>query len=160
MNAKEHKSFIDRGGWWVLAQVPLLLLAFLIPLWGADAGLVPRHHLQWLGIAIVAIAGALIAAAVFGLGKSLTALPHPHDDATLKTEGIYALMRHPIYAAIVFGVVGWSVWQLSIWGLAYSVPVAIFFDRKAADEERRLRARFEEYEDYARRVRRFIPWLY
>jgi protein-S-isoprenylcysteine O-methyltransferase Ste14 len=109
---------------------------------------------------MLAIAGAVIATAFLGLGKSLTPLPHPRDGATLNTEGVYALMRHPIYAAIVLSVVGWSAWLLSFWGLVCAVLVAIFFDRKAASEERRLRARYVEYDAYARRVRRFIPWLY
>ena len=156
----ESKGFFSRGGWWVLAQVPLLILAFLIPIWSAEAGLAPWDPLQILGVLLVAAAGAAIGMAVFSLGESLTALPHPRDSATLNTQGIYALVRHPIYAAVILGVIGWSLWRMSILGLAYSILVAVFFDRKATDEERRLRARYPEYEAYARRVRRFVPWVY
>jgi protein-S-isoprenylcysteine O-methyltransferase Ste14 len=35
-----------------------------------------------------------------------------------------------------------------------------FFDLKARREERWLRERFADYDDYARRVKRFIPGFY
>ena len=49
--------------------------------------------------------------------------------------------------------------RLSLPGLLFSVVVLLFFDRKSAFEERLLRARFPEYADYARRVRKLLPWI-
>jgi protein-S-isoprenylcysteine O-methyltransferase Ste14 len=44
--------------------------------------------------------------------------------------------------------------------LVAAMVLAWALDRKARLEERWLRERFPEYEDYMRRVRRFLPWIY
>jgi protein-S-isoprenylcysteine O-methyltransferase Ste14 len=69
-------------------------------------------------------------------------------------------MRHPLYTAVIWAAMGWSlIWQ-SWPALATSLALAAFFDAKARHEERWLRQKFPDYADYERRVRRFIPWIY
>ena len=36
----------------------------------------------------------------------------------------------------------------------------VFLDAKARSEEERLRARFLDYQGYAKRVKRLVPWIY
>ena len=63
---------------------------------------------------------------------------------------------------------GGSIITLPVLVYAAGVPVASavgmsqapFFDGKARREERWLRERFSHYDDYACRVKRFIPGLY
>ena len=54
MDEKEA-GFAARGGWWVVAQVPVLLGALLAPLaWGA-ASFDPRNAVQLAGAALRAL---------------------------------------------------------------------------------------------------------
>ncbi|MFN7210957.1 MAG: isoprenylcysteine carboxylmethyltransferase family protein, partial [Aggregatilineales bacterium] len=55
---------------------------------------------------------------------------------------------------------GWSLWQTSLVALALSLALCLFFDRKAAQEERWLQAQYPEYAEYRRRVKKLIPFLY
>jgi protein-S-isoprenylcysteine O-methyltransferase Ste14 len=151
-------SFAARGGWWVVAQVPLLAVAVVLPPWTARGGF--GHPLQWLGFALTAGGLALALAALPALGRALTPFPRPREGAQLRTHGIYRWVRHPIYVGLIVAAFGWALGWLSVWGCAFVALVAVFFDRKARREERWLRERFPEYADYARRVRRFVPGVY
>jgi protein-S-isoprenylcysteine O-methyltransferase Ste14 len=153
-------GFAARGGWWVVAQVPLLAVAVALPIWTAPSGGGFGHPVQWLGIALAAGGLALALAGLAALGRALTPFPRPREDVRLRTHGIYRWMRHPIYSGLLVAAFGWALAWSSAAGVAYAVLVAVFFDRKARREERWLRERFPEYADYERRVRRFIPGIY
>jgi protein-S-isoprenylcysteine O-methyltransferase Ste14 len=90
----------------------------------------------------------------------LTPFPKPSEGAKLVQHGIYRLMRHPLYVAVICTAVGWSLFRFSWPAFAVSLTLAIFFDAKARHEERWLRQRFPDYLGYEQRVRRFIPWVY
>ena len=151
-------GFVQRGGWWVVGQF-LLLSAIAILGITCRATLKPPLILPFgvvflLASAICGVSGAL------ALGRNLTPFPKPSANAQFVQHGIYARIRHPLYTAVFFAAVGWSlIWQ-SLPALAVSLGLAIFFDAKARHEERLLRAKFLNYAAYERRVRRFIPWLY
>ena len=70
---------------------------------------------------------------------------------------MYGRVRHPIYSGVVLSSLGWSLAWLSLAGVAFTALVFLFFDRKAAFEERLLGARFPEYAAYARRVGKLLP---
>ena len=153
-------SFSERGGWWVVAQVPLLALAVVLPPWTARADGGFGHPLQWLGLALAAGGMLLVLAGFVALGRALTPFPHPREGAQLVRRGVYGLVRHPVYAGLLVGAFGWALAWLSVAGVVFSALLAAFFDRKAQREERWLRSRFPEYAAYERQVRRFIPGIY
>jgi len=74
--------------------------------------------------------------------------------------GIYGLVRHPLYSSVILLAVGWSLLWSSGAALAASVALAFLLDAKARVEERWLGEKFSDYAGYARRVRRFFPWIY
>lgn len=158
----ENRSFRERGGWWVVAQLPLLLLAYVIPLRYGRA--VPLEQLGLLAGAgvVLLVAGALqTAVSMLTLGRGLTPYPRPLEGAVLRTHGAYAIVRHPIYGGILFMSIGWSLFQYSLAGLGIAAALLVFFDRKAALEERWLMQKFpEEYALYRLRVRKLIPGIY
>lgn len=158
----ENRSFRERGGWWVVAQLPLLVLAYVIPIHYGRA--LPLEHLDLpggVGVALL-VAGVLqTAVSMLTLGRGLTPYPRPLEGAVLRTQGAYAIVRHPIYGGILFMSVGWSLFQHSLAGFVVAVLLLVFFDRKAALEERWLMQKFpEEYALYRQRVRKLIPGIY
>lgn len=154
-------GFAARGGWWVAWQVPLLALAFFIPLWTRGAfPFSPIDPVVFLGVAVMIAGFLLLAAATVTLGRALTPFPKPVEGARLRTGGVYALVRHPIYTGVLCLAAGWSLYQHSIAGLAFDLLLFAFFDRKAAREERWLAEMYPEYAGYRERVKKLIPLIY
>ncbi len=112
------------------------------------------------GLVLLGTSGLCGIAGMAALGRKLTPFPKPTAQAELIQNGIYSLIRHPLYAAVFCAAAGWSLMLESWPALAASLVLAAFFDAKARREERWLRQRFLDYDCYAQRVRRFIPWIY
>ena len=76
----------------------------------------------------------------------------------LVTGGLYARIRHPRYVQFLLGLLGYALFADY---LAAYIVVALWIPgiwAIAVLEERELRDRFgEQYEEYCRRVRRFVP---
>jgi protein-S-isoprenylcysteine O-methyltransferase Ste14 len=152
-----------RGEWYLVVQgILFLLLAFgprswpgMTP-WGIGVTL-PAYVTG----GILLLAGTLLAATgVFNLGKNLTPLPDPKNNAPLIVTGAYRLVRHPIYSGITFMAFGWGLWRHSWLTTAYALLLFIFFAIKSRREERLLEKKFPEYAAYRKRVRRLIPFVY
>lgn len=94
-------NFGERGEEWVLAQAAIIVCIVLgtIPVVGGAMMMVAGPGLVAGGIAVGA-------AALSGLGKSLSPWPAPVDDNELMTSGIYGTIRHPMYSGESGGVGG------------------------------------------------------
>lgn len=146
-----------KGKAFVTAQFALLGLLFLWP--ANQTNSAQATALAFAGY-FVSMAGAIILLiSLVGLGKSLTALPNPKTNATLVTTGLYRYMRHPIYTGLILLGLG-QVFS------AGPLPQVIFYIlllgllvSKARFEESLLRAKYPEYEEYAKRTGRFFPGL-
>ena len=144
---------------WVVIQA-VLMVALL------TAAPLTHHSLK---IHAAAQAGAvlmLIIGAWFGirgvrdLGQQRTALPKPLPGGQIVTTGVYALVRHPLYASLIWLGFGWGLLFGSELALGIALIQLIFLDLKARREERWLRDRFADYPAYAARVKRFLPRVY
>ncbi len=153
----------QRGEWYVVMQVILFALIFCAPL-------VLPTWLSWpqpldaigviVGVVLVLLGGILAVAGVLNLGRNLTAVPHPKEDAVFVEHGVYRLVRHPIYSGIIFGAVGWSCLQNSLLTLLLALLLFLFFDIKSRREEKWLVAKYPAYPAYQSRVRKLIPRVY
>jgi protein-S-isoprenylcysteine O-methyltransferase Ste14 len=94
------------------------------------------------------------------LGSNLTPLPHPPDDSYLVTTGVYRLVRHPIYASVLFLALAYALWHMSLWHGIGVLGLGWFFDRKATQEEQWLTAKFPEYTAYQAAVKKLLPGIY
>jgi protein-S-isoprenylcysteine O-methyltransferase Ste14 len=96
--------------------------------------------------------------AVKGLGT-----PAPIDaPKTLVVNGLYRFVRNPMYLGVLCLIISQSLISASIPILLYLVFVAVCFHLFITFyEEPRLRTTFgEQYEDYCRRVPRWLPRLH
>jgi protein-S-isoprenylcysteine O-methyltransferase Ste14 len=154
-------GFSARGGWWVAAQFPLLLLAYLIPLWtGLESSGALFQVFVYAGLLLFVAGLGLCLAGVFSLGRGLTPFPRPLPESVLRSRGAYALVRHPLYGGVIFMALGESLYSLSMAGALFDIFLVAFFDRKASREEQWLAEKFSDYAAYRQRVKKLIPWIY
>lgn len=152
------RGFTQRGGLWVVGQMLLMLTVI-------TAGLVSRsdYHSVVLTVLAITLLSGGVACGILGavnLGTNLTPFPRPVRTGRLVQTGIYRYIRHPLYLSVICSAFGWSAVRASGPALVAAVILALFLDAKARREERWLRQEFPEYQDYARRVARFVPRLY
>ena len=95
-----------------------------------------------------------------GLGKQLTPFPRPIDDGTLRQDGVYGLVRHPMYGGALLLILGWALLSSPL-AIVPLGAAAVFLDAKRRREEAWLNEEFSGYADYRRTVRRqFIPFVW
>lgn len=153
-----------RGEMLVAIQFALMIIFAATPVWhpGLSPGLFADLLLPRL---ILALPFALVAL-VFGVLGShhireyLTPLPYPVDHNQLVQQGVYGLVRHPLYASLLSAALAWTLYALSLSHLMLLIVGFLFFDFKARKEEAWLTERHPEYRDYAARVSKFIPRVY
>lgn len=156
----QRDGFFARGGAWVLGQGLVFVLTLIVPMrTGADA-LALSTVSEWLAAAVTAGGGGVALAGVLALGKSLSPFPRPLADATLREDGLYGFVRHPIYFGLIVAAAGWTWWWHSNLGWLCFLVMVLYLDRKAASEEAWLREKYPAYGAYAQRVRRLLPWIY
>ena len=161
MNSLPHKSIFKRGAWYVVVQGILIGLILFGPQGSPLISAQPFITiLQSCGIAIGLLACLIIVIAVINLGRNLTPLPHPKDDSVFIQSGLYQFVRHPIYFGVLLAGLAWLLIIPSLYVLAYSICLFLFFDIKARREEVWLVERFSSYRDYQSRVKKLIPGIY
>jgi protein-S-isoprenylcysteine O-methyltransferase Ste14 len=143
----------------------LALVALNAPVWFRDP-LRPLQLLSWL----LLLASLSLALHGFWLlqqiGKPDRAIVDPtrlgiEKTTRLVTIGAYRWIRHPLYASLFCG--GWGAFlkQPGWIGLALALLVsAALYLTARAEEAENLRNFGEEYADYMRRTRRFIPFVF
>jgi protein-S-isoprenylcysteine O-methyltransferase Ste14 len=143
---------------WLLVAGQFVLLALLV----VAPSLVGGPTLGIGGLrpvgTLLAVAGAVVLlVAAVQLGPALTPHPRPRDDSSLRTTGLYAWVRHPIYTGVL--MLGWGLAVRA--GLVASVLLAcaltVLLHVKARYEERLLVQHHPGYRAYARRTGRFVP---
>ncbi|MCD6051400.1 MAG: Isoprenylcysteine carboxyl methyltransferase [Verrucomicrobia bacterium] len=138
----------------------ILLLALVVagPV-GRVEGKVWKAALE-AGVVLFGVGAYLGVAGVRHLGRNRTPYPEPLPEAELVTTGVYAWVRHPLYACLIYAGFGWALLFSSSPALVMAVINVVFFAAKARCEERWLRARYPAYEAYSRRVKGFVPGIY
>jgi protein-S-isoprenylcysteine O-methyltransferase Ste14 len=151
-------NFSQRGGRWVLAQGTLLSVIVLLAVRFRGR----EHHpiAVATGATLFGLGAGIILAGAAALGSNLTPFPRPLDRAVLVRQGIFSLMRHPVYAGLMMMSVGWALVCESMPALSIAFGLVPFFDAKARREEQWLRKKFPAYSDYQQSVKRFVPGLY
>lgn len=106
---------------------------------------------------LIAIGVVLQILGLISLNRSLAMVAAKR---TIKTSGMYRLVRHPLYAAYFFVFTGYSLANTTIWNIViYSISMGLLLSRIQREERHLLTDPI--YADYAQRVRwRVLPYAY
>jgi protein-S-isoprenylcysteine O-methyltransferase Ste14 len=141
----------------ILSAVGLLLMvAGILLLLRNDALFSPSPIV--IGVQILSFFLMIWARVTFG-GRSFHATASPTEGG-LVTTGPYRYVRHPIYAAALFitwaGVFG----NLSLLNVAFGLLTFAGALVRIRGEETLVRVRYPEYDEYAKKTRRLIPFVF
>lgn len=136
-----------------------LLALFLLnrPFW-FDRPWTILHLLAWLMLFVSLGLAGFGARQLFRGGRPKGQL---ENTTRLVTTGLFALIRHPLYASLFY--LGLGIWLKSVTPVTTALvvldAVAVFLT--ALIEEGEMKARFgAEYTAYMKRTRRFVPFVF
>jgi protein-S-isoprenylcysteine O-methyltransferase Ste14 len=139
---------------WALHRTP-----FLSPF--IDDQYVLNVGFQILAVLLAVGAVWMANSAIRELGKQWSFQARLIENHKLVTGGVYQIVRHPIYAAMLAKLIA-TGFMLSHW-LVLIVAVVIFFigtKIRTNAEEKLLRDAFpDEYKEYAAKVPAFVPFV-
>ena len=142
-----------RPGW----LVPLQGAAMVGHLLPGGPGVRPPAAVRVVGAAGLVAGVGLSTASALALGADLTPATTPREGASLRTGGVYALTRHPLYTGLLVASTGAVLQRGRLSTLLAAVGLAAVLHLKAVREEQVLAARFgEPYARYLIRVPRLI----
>src|SRR5205085_753646 len=103
----------------------------------------------------------LFTAAARAMGANWSIVARMREGHELVTGGVFARLRHPIYTAMGAFLIAMAIAFGHEYGLIAGLPLfALGTAIRIREEERLLRGEFgAAYDDYARRVKRFVPGL-
>ena len=143
---------------WIILQ-DLLILGILFSPFFVHSHL----HFALRLIGLVIFAGGLITllTSFFYLGHNFSPTLRPREESHLVDDGIYGLIRHPMFLSIILMTLGWSVYWSSKLSFVLSIVLAVVLYGMAKDEEKYLVLKFPAYAEYQARVPyRYIPYLF
>ncbi len=148
--------------------LPLILVTFfLLPVVaGLDAVRFAWSHIGWsaffVGLPLYLMGGVLI---------PWTMIVNPHLETTVRiqfdrghqvvTSGPYAVIRHPMYAAVILQSLAAPLLLGSLWSYLPAMATICLFVVRTALEDRTLRNELPGYTDYAMTTRfRLLPGIW
>jgi protein-S-isoprenylcysteine O-methyltransferase Ste14 len=113
----------------------------------------------WIGVMLMAASVVVLWRAHRDLGLNWSPTLQLQPDHVLVTDGIYGVMRHPIYAAYLLGVIAQALllnnWIAGPIGLVTFIP--IYLTRVPREEAMMIETFGDTYRAYMRCVGRLLP---
>ena len=159
-NARRGPGVSERSGRdyrWLFAIAAVLLI--YSDRAGVDWGglNVPSPWIRAPGIVLLLVATAFTLWARVALGTMWSSAVVAKSGHALRTDGPYAVTRHPIYTGLVGMLLGSALAAgLGRWVAVLALGL-VYFVLKARAEERLLSGMFPEYERYRERVPQLVP---
>jgi protein-S-isoprenylcysteine O-methyltransferase Ste14 len=126
----------------------------------AQGLVVDAAWVRFVGLAVLIASTAFALWARFSLGTSWSIAPEVGGDRRLRTQGPYAVTRHPIYTGLLGMLLGSALLGGLGQGILLVVAGLIVFWVKIHTEEQLLLANFpEEYPAYRQHVPQLVPGL-
>jgi protein-S-isoprenylcysteine O-methyltransferase Ste14 len=155
----------DRQNRWVIVAFTVVgLLGAWLPPFTDRLGfwVIDGETVRWVGVAVVAIGGALRLWPVYVLGHRFSGLVAIQPGHELMTAGLYRVIRHPSYLGLILSTLGWGLAFRAWTGVLLALVTAGFVLARIRAEEALLRSHFgASYDAFRARTRwRLFPGLY
>src|SRR5438309_10892454 len=149
----------SRAAWWMQYYPPLVWIPFVVA-YVQPLAIDLDPTLRLVGLVVAVASAAFAAWAMWSLGRSYGIRMDVFAGHSLKTDGPYALVRHPMYLGIVLFHLGASLaLESALLLVATAFIVVPFTAVRVGGEEKVLRDAFgERYLRYAERVPTLIPF--
>lgn len=86
--------------------------------------------------------------------------PEPKATAQLITSGPYHFIRHPMYSALLLAAAAFVAAECTWLKLGLWSALALVLFAKATIEERLMSEKFQQYQTYRERTKRFVPNIF
>jgi protein-S-isoprenylcysteine O-methyltransferase Ste14 len=158
---------VGSGQWWanwigILGAVTVGMAAPVADLAGLRAlDLLNDPAVHWTGVAVAVVGLVATVAAQLAMGASWRIGVDPAERTSLVTEGPFAVVRNPIFTAVLVTFLGLTLAVpnlVSIVGLVVLV-VGVELQVRRVEEPHLLHIHGAAYADYAARTGRFLPGL-
>lgn len=142
-----------------------ILLTFILTLVAIPVEYIYLHkHASWpfmiTGISICALAALIRTKGHFDLNYGFSTRIEMHEKQKLVTTGLYSMIRHPMYLAIILLLIGACIMLKALYSWIFVVINFITLQIRIKKEEEFLIANFPEYPDYMKKTYRLFPFLY
>ena len=159
-SARDTREIVLLGGSLTgLGIIPVIYLASHFPRF-ADYPFVPIQG--YLGVVVYLGVLWLFHRTHKDLGRNWSVSLDLRESHTLVTTGVYAVVRHPMYAgfwlmalAQVLMLPNWVAGPAGLVGFG-----TLFFGRVGREEQMMIDGFGDEYRAYMRRTARVVPWIY
>jgi len=138
------------------------ILGFLLMIAGI-LGLIATHSLFSTNPAVIAFQAAAVALIIWAritFGRRSFHFAADPTKGRLVTSGPYALIRHPIYAAVCYFVVAGALGNLPKATCGITFLVLFGTAIRIIHEERLLLQQYPEYAEYAKSTKRVVPFVF
>ena len=158
--AKPRKVLLIENimGWATFAVIPVEIFSIIIfPKMTLLPALRECPALQWTGLGITAIGIAFFIVAMLTMADSWRAGIPDKDRTELVQNGIYRISRNPAFVGFDLMYIGLLLAFPNILHLLFALFPVIMLDLQIRQEEEFCREAFgREYEEYRKRVRRYL----
>ncbi len=137
----------------LLVSLQFLLILFVA--FPSSAPTLTGLNVMLFVIGIVVLLCALLVMAP----RTFTVMPEPKEQGELVTHGIYRLVRHPMYLAVLLCALAASMAYQETWKWVLSGLLMMVSIIKIQYEEQMLRKRYREYDAYRKKVKAIIPFI-
>lgn len=114
--------------------------------------------LKIFGAAPMVVGAVFIIWALLQQQLNLSVFPSPKETGRLITTGVYKLVRHPIYAGILFLAFGYAIYTQSFYKIIIAFILFVLFELKSSYEEQLLTEKFPAYAQYKLNTGKFFPF--
>ena len=116
--------------------------------------------IRWIGLILTVLGICVEILTQFYLGRNFSTLLYIRKEQSLITTGPYRYVRHPMYTALITVGVGLSLLSANwYFGLPFIVTILVIIFRINKEEEVMIKKFGEDYIQYMKTTKRFIPFL-